>query len=417
MAESFAANQLNAQSVVTSDTNPSIFEVLAQQSLATGLRRAADYLTKILYTNNSQKFEFLYDNFDEIYLLFDICVQFCHLKAFNASFSEHFYSLKRVSDNQTNRGLNRRQFVSSLVLLTAFPYIKSKFDSLYARLKLRQLESQTTDQSVRQLFVKTYPMIRTFCQLVSLYYEVSYTVGRNRYHSPLLRLSNVRLINLDDDDLKSISDKSVIRETNMDWFAHFARLSMAGTKCLAKGFAAGLSVGAFFIQFLDYWYSTDMYAHSFAPLPVPPPPPQTSDHMISILYKSVIRETNMDWFAHFARLSMAGTKCLAKGFAAGLSVGAFFIQFLDYWYSTDMYAHSFAPLPVPPPPLQIDINVPIDKCPICLRVRQNDTALMTTGFVFCYSCIVNHLQTNSHCPITGYPSTVDHLIKLYPPDQ
>ncbi|CAG2117168.1 unnamed protein product, partial [Medioppia subpectinata] len=625
MAESSAANRVNAQSVVTSETNPSIFEVLAQQSLADGLRRAANYLINILYTNNTEKFDFWYKNFDEIYLLADICVQFCHLKAFNASFAEHFYSLKRISADKTrHRVLNGRQVLTSLALLTAFPYIKAKFDSLYARLKLRELESQTTDQLNRQrLFVRAYPTILTFCRLLSLYYEISYAVDRNPYHSPLVRLAGVRLINLEDTDFKAPTDQlmyiSLILYTNntekfdfwyknfdeiylladicvqfchlkafnasfaehfyslkrisadkirhrvlngrqvltslalltafpyikakfdslyarlklrelesqttdqlnrqqlfvrayptiltfcrllslyyeisyavdrnpyhsplvrlagvrlinledtdfkaptdqlmsaieapRDLFSRFARLSVTATKCLATGFAAGLSVSAFFIQFLDYWYSTDMYAHSFAPLPIPPAPPKieidipvekcpiclnvrqndtalmTSGFVFCYAFavrslairRPPISSSNSihptpDRILPFIGLSVTATKCLATGFAAGLSVSAFFIQFLDYWYSTDMYAHSFAPLPIPPAPPKIEIDIPVEKCPICLNVRQNDTALMTSGFVFCYACIINHLKVNSRCPVTGYPTATDQLIKLYPPD-
>ncbi|XP_054154521.1 peroxisome assembly protein 12-like [Oppia nitens] len=342
MSESSAANKINAQSVVTSDTSPSIFEVLAQQSLDTGLRRAANYLINILYSNNNQKFWFLYKNFDELYFLFSVCVQWSHLKAFNASFAEHFYSLKRISNDGINSVLKNKHFYSSLIVLTLFPYLKTKFESLYENLKLRQLESQSVDnsrQELKEFFLKTYPMVRIFGQLFTLYYEISYTVGQNGYHSPLLRLSNVKLINLGEEDLNQINDN---------------------------------------LNTID---------------------------------------NNDNWLSYLSRLSLNSTKCLSKGFGGFLSVSAFFIQFLEYWYNTDMFNHSFAPLSIPPAPQKMEINVPIEKCPICLNMRQNDTALMTSGFVFCYSCIVNHLRITSQCPVTGYPSTADQIIKLYPPEQ
>ena len=51
---------------------------------------------------------------------------------------------------------------------------------------------------------------------------------------------------------------------------------------------------------------------------------------------------------------------------------------------------------VPPPELNI-LGLPADPrlCPICLRERTNPTALIRNGHVYCYSCIVRKLKTES----------------------
>ena len=36
--------------------------------------------------------------------------------------------------------------------------------------------------------------------------------------------------------------------------------------------------------------------------------------------------------------------------SSGLSVSVFFLQFLDWWYSTDKQSKSLINLPIPPPP-------------------------------------------------------------------
>jgi hypothetical protein len=46
MAE-FGAHLTKSQSNCNLDTNPSIFEVLAQESLSSGLRRAANFISKV----------------------------------------------------------------------------------------------------------------------------------------------------------------------------------------------------------------------------------------------------------------------------------------------------------------------------------------------------------------------------------
>ncbi|VDM72662.1 unnamed protein product [Strongylus vulgaris] len=59
--------------------------------------------------------------------------------------------------------------------------------------------------------------------------------------------------------------------------------------------------------------------------------------------------------------------------------------------------------------LMLDTN----KCPLCMRRRTNDTALSVSGYVFCYSCIYDHVSKFKTCPVTGLPSTVNELIRLY----
>ena len=232
---------------------------------------------QILYSHDSQRFYYLHKNFDELYLLFDICVQFCHLKAFNASFAEYFYNLKRVS-TKNNVRLNRKQLFCSLVLLTLVPYLKSKLDELFQYLKIKHTntQSESNAKELEKHFIKLYPVIQTMSQLVSLYYQISYTVGQNIYCSPGFHLLKTRLMNLEENDLREKNQMLVAIDPNTDWFTYLAKLSFHSTKLVAKGFGVCLSVSAFFIQFLDYWYSSDKSSMSFAPLPIPPPPSKVS---------------------------------------------------------------------------------------------------------------------------------------------
>jgi len=47
------------------------------------------------------------------------------------------------------------------------------------------------------------------------------------------------------------------------------------------------------------------------------------------------------------------------------------------------------------------------------RKTRNATALMTSGFVFCYACVYKYVKANRRCPVTGYFTDTSHLIKLY----
>ncbi|KAF3847048.1 hypothetical protein F7725_004126 [Dissostichus mawsoni] len=78
----------------------------------------------------------------------------------------------------------------------------------------------------------------------------------------------------------------------------------------------------------------------------------------------------------------------------------------------------------PPPPLHLKWDPSANQsaeiepsanrmCPLCRRVRSNSTVLSTSGFVFCYRCIFSFVKNQRRCPVSGFPSEPQHLIKIY----
>ena len=82
-------------------------------------------------------------------------------------------------------------------------------------------------------------------------------------------------------------------------------------------------------------------------------------------------------------------------------------------------------LPIPPPPIR-DSNKTSDKsgfnsimvCPVCRTKRKNETLVPSSGYVFCYKCIIGHLRSEEgggSCPVTGLPVREEDLIRIFPP--
>lgn len=116
---------------------------------------------------------------------------------------------------------------------------------------------------------------------------------------------------------------------------------------------------------------------------------------------------------------------IAFSLSTGLSISMFFLQFLDWWYSSENQEtiKSLTALPTPPPPVHLDHEASSDLlpklktvCPLCRKIRVNATALSTSGYVFCYRCAYNYVKTHQRCPITGYATELQHLVKLYSPE-
>lgn len=129
---------------------------------------------------------------------------------------------------------------------------------------------------------------------------------------------------------------------------------------------------------------------------------------------------------------------VAVSLSTSLSMGVFFLQFLEWWYSSENQStmKTLTSLPAPPPPLHLqeeeeqqsgrdsspalanhseETQTTTDRrnCPLCRRLRTNATVLSTSGFVFCYRCIYTYVKANHRCPVTGYPTELQHLIKIY----
>ncbi|XP_010135590.1 PREDICTED: peroxisome assembly protein 12 [Buceros rhinoceros silvestris] len=200
--------------------------------------------------------------------------------------------------------------------------------------------------------------------------QLSYILGKAQHHSPMLRLAGVRLVRLTAEDVQALEERG-----------------------------AGAT--------------------------------SSQTHSLKTQVQSV------------ARKALGG---IAFSLSTGLSVSVFFLQFLDWWYSSENQEtiKSLTALPTPPPPVHLDHEaaaalLPKLKtlCPLCRKIRVNATALSTSGFVFCYRCVYSYVKTHQRCPVTGYASQLlhpryvkthqrcpvtgyaselQHLVKLYSPE-
>ncbi|XP_020800832.1 peroxisome assembly protein 12 [Drosophila serrata] len=107
-----------------------------------------------------------------------------------------------------------------------------------------------------------------------------------------------------------------------------------------------------------------------------------------------------------------------------LEVLAFFLQFVQWWYSNDQRRKVGGTLlnPDPMPQQQRDLDLPEEvkqtmpkrgECPVCLLPLQTPTACSVSGYVFCWKCIVSYMKEHGHCPVTRHPITLEDLVRIY----
>ncbi|XP_023303406.2 peroxisome assembly protein 12 [Lucilia cuprina] len=102
-----------------------------------------------------------------------------------------------------------------------------------------------------------------------------------------------------------------------------------------------------------------------------------------------------------------------------LEVLAFFLQFIQWWYSNDQRRKVGGTLENPEPLTLTEdslkkCNTPAGDCPVCLMKIENPTACSVSGYVYCWKCIALRLKEHSStCPVTGYAITIEDLIRIY----
>lgn len=337
---------------------PSIFEVLAQESLMEAVRPALRHAVKVLAESNPSRFGFLWRSFDELYLLLDLVLQNHFLSTCSASFSENFYGLKRVSGGRRlpiRLGLHGKSHWRSLVILCLVPYLRAKLEATLARQRDEEDFSirlaQSRSQRLYRAAVAAYPYVSSAWQAWIFCQQLLFVFGVIKTHSPLLWLARVKLARLNTQDIRDIERRS------------------SSTGAPAGG--------------------------------------------------SLVQRT---WW-----LMSQAVKGVAVSLSTSLSLGVFFLQFLEWWYSSDNQStiKTLTTLPTPPPPLHLQqdggedttrMGTDTRNCPLCRKLRVNATVLSTSGFVFCYRCIYTYVKANRRCPVTGYPTELQHLIKIYSPE-
>ncbi|CAJ0955217.1 unnamed protein product, partial [Mesorhabditis belari] len=322
---------------------PSIFDVMSQESLMKSLKPALRHLTKYLAFAYPEKFSSLSQKYDEFYFLFDFFLQNHFLTKYGASFSENFYGMKRIFQATGEMPMKGWTKLRSIFILVIWPYLRDKLDKLHDDLKLRLSYIGNANQDFKvklaKVFVKYYPWFKSIIGALTVFLQIAYIINRSYIHSPFLWASGVRLEKLTGADLASFDGLPAhLQPTGI--LQRLWRIFLAIPGVMYRLFGYGL----FFVQFVDFMYNSDLGAQlkgQKASWKTPPPP-----------HNLLLNESNIH-------------------------------------------------------------TLETNKCPICLKNRENSTALSVSGYVFCYTCIDSHLKKFGKCPLTGLPANTSQLIRLY----
>jgi len=311
---------------------PSIFDVLAQETLNNSLERGIKELLRFLISWSPQKYRYTLLHINEIYTVVRLLLEGHYLYKYDGSFTENFYGMLRVPIRK-HRFFGWR--LRSLILLVVIPYILEKIKNRHNELiQSGQIQRENPWQ---KFFLRFYLHTRNLIMVTALLFHISYVFSLTNIQSPLLYLIGVNLQCVKPINLQDNNQRLGLISKIWDF-----------TKLMPTMLLRLFSYGLFLVQFFEHYYSSDM---------------ATSSNDL--------------------------------------------LNFSDK-------------VKMPPHPIEkiserhlLASELDVSKCPICKRLRNNDTVLSSSGYVFCYPCIYAFVNSEGHCPVTSIPSTTEQLIRIY----
>jgi peroxin-12 len=74
------------------------------------------------------------------------------------------------------------------------------------------------------------------------------------------------------------------------------------------------------------------------------------------------------------------------------------------------------PPPPPAPSLPNEDSIPIGGCPLCRQSSRRKPTASSSGYVFCFACILDYVKQHHRCPVTGARCQDSDLVRLYEPE-
>lgn len=333
-----------------------------------------------------------------------------------ATISESLYGgrqakLDRSPDKTDNSAPENRKLLpltdrdkTRMALLVAVgPYIRHRLFLWYQNLKQQQFSASQEDfgatrlisllRKLRNLFIWIYPMLHVSLSSMDLVYQWRYLLGKSVFFHPYSHMLGLVVRRVTQEDtLKSKSSSGV---------------DSAGSSLASPNHPSATAV------------STD---------PDPPSSTMTSASAPSsvrnvavwVLSSAVI----LSWVSHFRseyqrqrqelimqqeqeqhHLENGSPTNRANGHRNNTSVHR----------SIQGSTNAMSTVNPPPPSSGLKNTMPAHLCPLCRQPRIHPTA-SSSGFVFCYKCLLQHVKDTGKCPVTSRDCGEAQLLRLYEPN-
>ena len=418
-------------------------------SSASALRvRLATYLSHLLTHYQS-----------ELVLAILYGVERYSLQRASATAAESVYGMKRsrvVMERGDNNGgggggirlapLNKGGRIRCTILAALLPYLREKLATFYRNQQLSDNNANNNPTRLERIrhklntiFRTVYPYLAMSTEGASLAYQFLYLAGMTGYYSPSMHVLGVLTRRITRADLQQQQQQQ--QHDGLNRAATGARNAAEQTNDGTNGDVAAI---------------VDSSARGMMESNAKAAPPAASgigtavtttlqsgraDHIIRAIRTAILVGGSTllvtGWIAHFREeLRQRRRRWISgeDGTASGENGNSQHPRQRRQRAHGDrnaaatnrsIWTPQSNPIPPPHPPKLLDESesehlrrgLPSDNssCPICHRPRVNPAA-STSGYVFCYRCLVMHLRSNEErCPLTGMHCPESRVIRLFEP--
>ena len=170
----------------------------------------------------------------------------------------------RKDSQKASHSLITNAIHQSLLFHVILPYVKIKLEKLFHSLKEKYSDSSSTfanatfSQKIIKIYLLTYPYIHMFWEGSNMIFYLLYSIEKSRYSSFLLWLQKVQLHQLSAERLKEMElnevKKNQVGNSSASFKDKASNFSNKIASNLVMTLTTSFEIGAFFVQFLDWWY-------------------------------------------------------------------------------------------------------------------------------------------------------------------
>lgn len=136
--------------------------------------------------------------------------------------------------------------------------------------------------------------------------------------------------------------------------------------------------------------------------------------------------------ARLATISLARPLRSAAALAAQASLDAFdsaaalvapavtAYRFVEWWFANESALLAGSQFVPPAPPLDVldDVDAAAlladsQLCPLCRGARRNPAVALTSGIVYCYKCLLEHVREHGECPVSRRPLQARQIVRVF----
>lgn len=114
---------------------------------------------------------------------------------------------------------------------------------------------------------------------------------------------------------------------------------------------------------------------------------------------------------HYSKIAPNSSTIFQK-VVSFFEIAVFLLQFWDLWKTSDAFKATSTFPKLKPPQRHFLSQRFKNKCPICSQVWKIPTIVSTSGYVYCFGCIMEHFKKSKTCPVTGYPTDINRLVRI-----